>query len=523
MAILMAGENFARHGFIARHLLPVYFIGDISDQAGYYTYYSHTAPLCHLFNGLLQALGIQSLIVMRIICGSLFLVGMVCMTSAFKRALGPVAAVCGLAFVGTTGWFILYCTGLYDTLNFCFLGLFFLFFMSAVHRDGRACRLWLVCWLLLLLAAMNSYEFIVYAQVFAWAYVWAAGRLRATWRWLVVLAAAPVVSVGLHFVQVIWALGWAEAWADRLGIGYVRGGASGLATRWQYMKLVPTFLIAHSQRLFFWPFHAVVLAGAVCLIVTARQPANNAAPRPGPLLWALLLASPTWFLAMPYAAVRNDYTIQQIVPLVVAVMGMVSAVVGRELFGRGTASLERAIALLAGLLLVFGQGVSLWNNAGGQTDELAPIAEALGPDALPPRVGVLFNAPSVQFAYYLRRPLWKVPNMEPVPPVPFPDSLPVLQKHLPPDWPIQYYLYASWGDPSAYNLLVATCPGRIHVFSPQVAVILFDISALHQPPEKRAPLDPELKDHQLKGQFRTWEIPGIQERMARLADRLTRK
>jgi len=523
MAILMAGENFARYGFIARHLLPVYFIGDISDQAGYYTYYSHTAPLCHLFNGLLQTLGIHSLVVMRLICGSLFIVGMLCMTSAFKRAIGSLAAVCGLAFVGTTGWFILYCTGLYDTLNFFFLGLFFLFFMRAVHGEGPVRRLWLVCWLLLLLASMNSYEFIVYAQVFAWAYAWAVGRLRATWRGLVALATAPVTSVGLHFLQVIWALGWAEAWADRLGIGYVRGGASGLATRWQYMKLVPTFLITHSQRLFFWPFHAVVLAGAVCLFVTSRRQANNPASRPGPLLLSLLLASPTWFVAMPYAAVRNDYTIQQLVPLMLAVMGMVSAVVARGLFGRGTPSLERAIALLAGTLLVFGQCSSLWNNAAGQVDELAPIAEAIGPDALPPRVGVLFNAPSVQFAYYLRRPLWKVPNMEPVPPVPFPDSLPVLQKHLPPDWPIRYYLYASWGDPGPFELLTSTCPGRMHVFSPRVGVILFDISALHLPPEKRAPLDPGLKARQLQGQFPTWEIPGIQERMSRLSGRLSGK
>lgn len=519
MAILMAGENFAQHGFFARHLLPVYFIGDVSDQAGYYTCYSHTPPLFHLFNGVLRSLGIHSLAAMRIICGGLFMVGMVCMTSAFRRAMGPLAAVCGLAFVGTTGWFILYCTGLYDTLNFFFLGLFFLVFLRAVHRNGPAGRWWVACWLLLLLASLNSYEFIVYAQVFAWVYALAAGRLRVVWRPLVTMAAAPVVGVGLHFLQVIWALGWAAAWADCLGVHYVRGGVSGLATRWEYMTYVPGFLIRESQRVFFWPVHALVLACAICLIMTSRKQADDLPHQSGPLLWALLLASPTWFLAMPYAAVRNDYTIQQFMPLVLAVMGLVAMVVARVLFGRENPRPVRGFALLAGLLLVFGQMYSLWTNAGGQVDELAPLAEAIGPDALPPRVGVLSNAPPIQFAYYLRRPFWRVPNVEPVPPVPFPDSLPMLQKHLPPDWPIQYYLFASWGDQTPFKMLAGTCPGRIHVFSPQAQVVLFDISALHLPPEKRVPLDPQVRERQLQGTFPTWEIPGIQERMTRLAGR----
>lgn len=154
MAILLAGENFARHGFLARHFLPVYFIGDVSDQAGYYTYYTHTAPLCHLLNGVLQTIGIRQVPDMRMIYGGLFLTGMLCMCAAFARAVGPAAAICGLAFIGTTGWFMLYGTGFYDSLNFLLLGLFFLFFIRAVQRDGPGGRLWLICWLLLLLGSL---------------------------------------------------------------------------------------------------------------------------------------------------------------------------------------------------------------------------------------------------------------------------------------------------------------------------------------------------------------------------------
>ena len=518
MAILMAGENYAKHGFIKLHLLPVYFIGDLSDEAGYYTYYSHTPPLFHLFNGLLQTAGIHSLAVMRIICGCLFIVGVVCMYSAFAPAIGPLAAVCGVGFIGTTGWFISYGVGLYDTLNFFFLGVFFLFFMRAVHRDGPAGRLWLVCWFLLMLASMNSYEFILYAQVFAWAYAWAAGRLRAAWRPLLLLALAPVVSIGLHFLQVVWALGWTAAWADRLGFSYVRGGIDGLSARWDYMKRLPGFLIDMSQQVFFWPFHVFVLAGVLWLIGVSRKRDNDdRALTSGPLLWALLLASPTWFLAMPYAAVRNIYTVQQLVPLVVAVMGIVTAVVGRALFAGHTPPVVRYLAALAGIMLLFGQGYSMWDNAQGHKDQLAILAEAIGPDALPPRVGVLTNDGTIPVAYFIRRPWWRVPNMEPVPPIPFPETLGMLQKHIPPDWPIRYYLYASWGDPGPFQLLATTCPGRVLKLSGgQNFLVLFDISNLHLPPDKRPPLDPQVREGQLRGEFPEWQIPGLGERVARL-------
>ena len=517
MAILMAGENFARQGFLKLHLLPVYFIGDVSDQAGYYTCYSHTPPLFHLFNGLLQTLGIHSLAVMRVICGGLCIVGVLGMYSAFAPAIGPVAALCGVGFIGTTGWFISYGVGLYDTLNFFFLGLFFLFFMRAVHRDASARLLWFVCWLLLLLASMNSYEFILYAQVFAWTYAWAAGRLPASWRPLCLLAVAPVVGVGLHFLQVIWALGWSVAWADCLGFHYVRGGIAGLAARWDSMKQLPGFLIGMSQHVFFWPFHALVLVGALCLIGVSRKRHEDRAPPSGPLLGALLLASPTWFLAMPYPAVRNVYTVEQLVPLVLAVMGIVTAVVGRALLARGTPPTERAFAALAGLLLLFGQGYSISNNAQGQQDDRAVLAEAIGPDAFPPRVGVLTNDGTIPVAYFIRRPWWCVPNPEPVPPILFPDSIGELQKHLPPGWPIRYYLYVSWGAPSPFQLLASTCPGRKLLLPwPEAFVVLFDIRGLHLPPQQRPPLDPEIKVRQLRGQFPDWEIPGFRERLARL-------
>jgi hypothetical protein len=110
--------------------------------------------------------------------------------------------------------------------------------------------------------------------------------------------------------------------------------------------------------------------------------------------------------------------------------------------------------------------------------------------------------------------------MEPVPPIPFPDSLAVLQKHLPPDWPIRYYVFASWGDPSPYRLLVNTCPGRrLNLPWQGASIVLFDISSLHLPAEQRPPLDPEVAARQLRGDFPEWQIPGFRERLAEALER----
>ena len=101
--------------------------------------------------------------------------------------------------------------------------------------------------------------------------------------------------------------------------------------------------------------------------------------------------------------------------------------------------------------------------------------------------------------------------------MPFPESLPKLQSHLAPDWQIRYYLFATWSDRSPFELLAANCPGRkLALPGGRDFLILFDISGLHLPPDKLLPLDPQVRERQLRGEFPDWQLPGFGERLARL-------
>jgi hypothetical protein len=95
--------------------------------------------------------------------------------------------------------------------------------------------------------------------------------------------------------------------------------------------------------------------------------------------------------------------------------------------------------------------------------------------------------------------------------------LPALQGHLAPGWQIRYYLFATWGDRSPFAALAAACPGRkLALPGTQNFLVLFDISSLHLPPEKRPPLDPQVRAGQRRGEFPDWQIPGFGQRWARL-------
>jgi hypothetical protein len=405
------------------------------------------------------------------------------------------------------------------TYNCFFLGVFLLSFLRVVHRDGGAVRSAIVCWLALFLTSMTSFEFILYAQVFAWVYVLAAGRFREHWRLLVVMATAPIAGIALHFLQVVWALGWSEALADNLGFNHIRGGLAGLQDRWQTLKDVPAFVQEQSQHLYFWPAQAILLAAIMWLVLSSReQPGTITARRSGALLVALAIASLTWFAAMPYHTVRHPHTMGQLLPLVFVAMGGTIALIARWLFGPGTPVHQRCLAALVMVVVLFGQVQTLLPASKGQSDGLAILAEAIGPDAFPPRVGILSNAGfPAQCGYFLRRPWWLVPNNDAIPPVPFPDALPKLQRHLAPDWQIQYYLFATWGDRSPFATLAAACPGRkLALPGGRDFLVLFDISSLHLPPGKRPPLDPQVREGQLRGDFPDWQIPGFGERWANL-------
>ncbi len=70
-----------------------------------------------------------------------------------------------------------------------------------------------------------------YSQAFAWVYILAIGQFRRRWRLLILLGMAPVVGVGLHFLQNCWAIGFSVAMADNLGFSSRDGSIIRTRTR----------------------------------------------------------------------------------------------------------------------------------------------------------------------------------------------------------------------------------------------------------------------------------------------------
>jgi hypothetical protein len=514
MNTLMSGENFATHGLFRLHMLPMHYIGALTDPPSCYTHYP---PLPNVMNGLVRIIGVDSLAVMRILCGVLFLTGLVCLYLAFASTIGALPAVCGLGFIATTGYFFTYCVSVHQHgYNVFFMGVFVLLFTRGVGDKSRATGAWIGCWLALMCESLASFEFIIYPQIFAWLYVLATGQIRKRWPVLALLATAPVAGVGLHFVQNCWALGWSDAVTDAAD-AFRRPGRGPAQDRWLILSRVPDFVLSHSQRLFYWSWPVLPLLAGVWLALSSHQRPSNANRRTVALVLAAMVASVTWYFFMPTHTVKHPHTMSQLLLLVMIAMGGVIAVIIRWITARQSGAAARAIAVLAAIVIVYGQKQSIadcFQRSSTQRPISFYLFEAMGEHALPPNVGVLTNTyADAQLAYFIRRPLWRSPT----PMLPFDhESLVALQARLPDDWKLRYYIFDSRGDRSAFKTLASTCPGQL-ISLPGArqrhVLILFDISPLLiGPPGERA-LPPDVKKAQLEGRFPDWDDPGFGERL----------
>ncbi|MBN1344253.1 MAG: hypothetical protein JXQ73_16320 [Phycisphaerae bacterium] len=522
MTILTAGENFAKHGLLRVKLLPILQTGPLTDPPAYYTHYP---PLSHITNGLLQIMGVKSLAVMRAFCGLLGIAGLVCMCRAFSPTIGSLASACGLGFVATSGFFLTYCISLHHTFNFLFLGIFFLCFLEALRREGAAGKWWIACWAALMLASLNSFEFILYPQVFAWVYVLATGQIRKRWKMLLILGTAPVLGVGLHYLQNCWALGWSAAAEDAVD-AFKRPGRGPAQDRWVNLGRLPELISAHGSRLFYWSWPVLLLIAGLWVSFRSRlgsktEDEESQGP-PGlgelaSLLLAITAASATWYLFMPNHVVLHPHTIGQLLPLAMVVMGGAVAVVVPRAFGWNVSLVERLMALIAVLVVALGQIQSVRECL--DRAENRPVSfflmEAMGEDALPPKSAILSNTyADAQMAYFLHRPLWRTPT----------EILPLneeaiasLRKRLPPDWSIGYYIYdASRRPGELFRTLAEKCPGKI-VTIPNAKdvrpLIVFDLGPWLDPNATAKGLDPETRAKQLRGEFPFWDQPGFQQRL----------
>ncbi len=543
VGVLMSGENFAKYGFMRLHFLPVQHVGPLSASPWYYLHYP---PLPYIINGLLQKAGVHSLVWMRIFCGTFFIIGSVCMYRGLGHAIGPFGAVCGLGSLMTTLFFFRFALSLHQhAYNMFFLGIFFLVFLGAIHSEQPKRGSWLGCWLILFFSSLTSFEFILYPQVFVWIYVLAMGQIRRRWRLLLLLAVAPLAGVGLHFVQNCWAVGWSAAVADNLGL--TKRDFGGLVQRLDVMRKVPKIVLERSSTYFHFSWLAISTL-AVVLYVLRQKIYPKMSRHISALLLAVLVSPAAWYLIMPSHTVRHPHIMNQLLPLVVVVVGSTISIILMVLLKKDSTVWERILAGAVLLALVFNQVAmtkAKLSQSGRFTDKT--LAKAIGPNGLPQNAGFLFNndfKAGPHFSYFTRRPAWypgfgsslpavSVIGVEQDEPrvlswvnntLPGPDFLRALQKCVPQDQPIRYLVFLGKGDytkDELFRALATRCLGTKKEFiypgtGAPAALILFDISPLHLPEARRDALEPQVQEKQLGGIFAQWDIPGFDQRLSEL-------
>jgi len=519
--VIMSGENFAEYGFMKLHFLPVHYSGPLGDTPKYYLHYP---PLPNVINGLFQICGIESVAVFRIFCGSLFIIGLICMYRGLLLVLGPLASVCGIAFLATSSFFFRYGIDLYGvTYNIFYLGLFIFLFLRGIHKENAGKLNWVLCWIVLFLISLTNYEFILYCQVFAWVYVLATGRLRRRFALLVLLGLAPVAGVGLHFLQNCWAIGFSAAMADNLGFS-ARDG-SFCVERFKFMLKMPKAVQEYSINLlhFGWP-GILMMAGGVFLL--RRKICSKMSGHIGPLLLSILAASASWYLFMPSHVLAHPHTAGQLLVLAMVASGGIISLMITAFFGKETSIWDKLLVGVILLVMVFNQTYRVKPNFERKRHfNNHEIVRAIGTEGLPDKAGFLYNVGlcrSSYVSYFTQRPAWLLRGYElPVRNDMIPDRgfLLKLQKAVPEDWLVKYFIFygkKNYKDNKLFNYLTERCIGKEKkVYYPQGklrgSLFLFDISPLHLPEQQRVELNTVVKEKQLEEIFPEWKIPGFDE------------
>ncbi|HUT56553.1 MAG TPA: glycosyltransferase family 39 protein [Phycisphaerae bacterium] len=531
MHTLLAGENFKRHGLLDMRFLPVHYAGP--EKLGEWRrYYTHYPPLPDVVNGIVRLVGIDSLSGMRIVSGLFGIAGFVLMYGAIRLAVHPLAGAIGLAFIAGSGYFWSYGVSVHQhPFNIFFVGLFLAFFVRAADQQRRIWP-WAGCWGALMLASLSSFEFIMYPQVFAWAYVLITGRLGRHWKALLILATAPIAGVALHYLQNVWALGWAGAWADKLGYGQY-GGES----RWEALAKLPKMLSDNIDGVyrngfpisvgFGWPWYVLVLLVAVVVAVIALKRDDGGRWRKAlALLGAASVAPWAWYLIMA-AHAHHPHTINQLVPLVMIGSGSLGALIAMRLFAPKVPAVVRAL-MAAGALVLLAMVYGNYSAVGARLRDKPPspfmqTLEALGPAAFPERSAALFNiTPEAHLAYFLRDYSTLCPRRE----LEFPGDLRRLNRCLPEGWSYSSYLYFVDDQRWLFELLATHCRGRVLEYDAgegrvqRFPIVLFDISPLLAPLDKRRLLPPDVAEAQKAGRFPPWHPPGFDKRFRQALTRI---
>jgi len=515
LSALIGGENLATYGFVKLRFLGVHYPGPPGDAPPYYLHYP---PLPEILNGFLFRLGIQDLCFLRFIHGMLFVAGLVFMYAALGPFIGYAAIACGCGALATTTLFFEYSTSVHThAYNMLFIGMFFFFFFRAADK-GNSAREWVLCWVVLFLSSLTSFEFILYPLVFAFVYLLVEGKIKACWLSLVLLGLAPVAGVGFHFAQNCWAIGWSAAVSDKMGFGARGGGIS--AGNLAALGGLPTQVlqVAWRQLHIGWP-SLVILSGVFLALRRHVFPKHGAHARG--LVLGLLAASGAWYLFMPEFVVSHRCCADQLVPLFIVVIGMSVSLMLNSL-ARGNMNTAGKTIVISGFVLsiVLYQAYFLKPKFTNTRSVAQRIPRVIGAGAFPPKTSLVISDDIAwAFNYYCKRAGWPFGKGNGL----NRDFLLSRQKYLAGTCAIRHFLYyaedGGYLEDPLFQDLARRFEGKAKDFrSPGNAsarLILFDVGVLLGPDDLHLPLEEQARMNQLKGVFPVWEIAGFDERLAK--------
>lgn len=221
---MMGGLRFHQDGFISNYLLSNMTVGFKEFARGWYyyqvpqmvansaVYYTHYGSLDSVINGVLRNLGVTDLLLFYKIAAFLSSVSLLLWYASASMMFNRMISLVSLVFMGTSAIFLrlMETIASYSYDFFFAFGALFSFLLAELKLKTTKSKniAYGFAWLLVFLQASNSIEFIIWLGVFFIGYIWITReRLAKGWKIILIMASAPIFGVGLHFVQVAWALG----------------------------------------------------------------------------------------------------------------------------------------------------------------------------------------------------------------------------------------------------------------------------------------------------------------------------
>jgi hypothetical protein len=343
----LAGKNFVDLGFLPLHFLPVEIARPTRPIPVKEEIYTHYPPGSELLNGLYRRLGIDDLRDWRLIAAAASLLGLVFWFLGLRVLFDDTVALLGLATYALNFTFIWLGDSVHHyAYSDCLRSLVF-WLAARVARPGHRPRETVALAITLFAQSLLAFDYILYSQILVFG-LGASGWRGEARRRLVLLAAMPVVGVGLHLLQNVWTLGLSGTVAD-FGEAFTVRALSQGSGQYMHASFATTLdsLIHDSRDLMGFGIGTILVCAAIGVAAWARSTeSRDTAAR---ALGTVALGTSAWYVLMHQHAAEHTYVTCHLLPL--ASLSLALALRGVFLLA---AEHSRRLAWTAALVLAAG-------------------------------------------------------------------------------------------------------------------------------------------------------------------------